>query len=94
MGSVETVEASKLDEPAEGSDLDLDLTLGHYWSRTRGFKAMIPNYDGLGGRHSFFFFFRGVNTETPVAHGWCIKVYKRKKLAIILISLGNHYTSI
>ncbi|KAH8491797.1 hypothetical protein H0E87_021412 [Populus deltoides] len=30
MGSVETVEASKLDEPAEGSDLDLDLTLGHY----------------------------------------------------------------
>jgi hypothetical protein len=30
---------------------------------------MIPNYDGLGGRHSFFFFFRGVNTETPVAHG-------------------------
>lgn len=29
MGSVETVEASKLDEPAEGSDLDLDLTLGH-----------------------------------------------------------------
>ncbi|KAF9671386.1 hypothetical protein SADUNF_Sadunf12G0041900 [Salix dunnii] len=28
--SVETVEASKLDEPAERSDLGLDLTLGHY----------------------------------------------------------------
>lgn len=41
---------------------------------------MIPNYDGLGGRHSFFFF-GGVNTERPVAHGSCIKVYKKKKEA-------------